>query len=50
MKITKKADLEELKQEGLDSLNSEKTQVKVGLASCGKAAGGTRYTTFWKKN
>lgn len=50
MKVTKKADLEELKQEGLDSLNSENTQVKVGLASCGKAAGGDKvYDTLEEK-
>lgn len=42
MNITTKDDLKELEQEGVSSLRSTRTQVKVGLASCGKAAGGDK--------
>ncbi|MFW6071456.1 MAG: NADH-quinone oxidoreductase subunit NuoF [Candidatus Bipolaricaulota bacterium] len=42
MKVTSKENLEELKEKGLNSLESENTKVKVGLASCGKAAGGDK--------
>ncbi|MBS3786956.1 NADH-quinone oxidoreductase subunit NuoF [Candidatus Bipolaricaulota bacterium] len=42
MKVTSKEDLEDIKKRGLTSLQSDKTKVKVGLASCGKAAGGDK--------
>ncbi len=42
MKVTSKEDLENIKKQGLTSLQSDKTKVKVGLNTCGKAAGGAR--------
>ncbi|MBS3825986.1 NADH-quinone oxidoreductase subunit NuoF [Candidatus Bipolaricaulota bacterium] len=42
MKVTTEKNLKDLKQEGLASLERGHTKVKVGLASCGKAAGGDK--------
>lgn len=42
MSISSLKDLKKLKQNGLSSLEPGKTKVKVGLASCGKAAGGDK--------
>ncbi|MFW6111827.1 MAG: NADH-quinone oxidoreductase subunit NuoF [Candidatus Bipolaricaulota bacterium] len=42
MKVTTEKNLKDLKQEGLASLERDHTKVKVGLASCGKAAGGDK--------
>lgn len=42
MKVTTEKNLKDLKQEGLASLELDHTKVKVGLASCGKAAGGDK--------
>lgn len=42
MKVTTEEHLRDLKQKGLASLETDHTLVKVGLASCGKAAGGDK--------
>ncbi|MBS3812977.1 (2Fe-2S) ferredoxin domain-containing protein, partial [Candidatus Bipolaricaulota bacterium] len=42
MKINTIDDLNALKEEGDSSIRSGEIQVKVGLASCGKAAGGDK--------
>jgi len=42
MPISTLQDLKKLKEQGVSSLEPEKTKVKVGLASCGKAAGGDK--------